>query len=280
MQDYFIDIDDAVFLSRPPEFAVVEAQPTGEHWSEKFRNMDKYDWNDPKWLAQNKGKYAFLPIPLTQDYFMIVSPKDYKRMTTYPDGRPKKWYASVKRDKEGNLVGLYGGRSGRGDEPAYVGAHRELLHCLDAKGPVDHVNQWGLDNRAGTSRCPVNLILESVAVNMYNAVRYRWVHIGLLRGVEKRGVNKEGKQRYGGVRARRLGKNKVKTYRSKRTWLKEWFAHRWYLNQIKRLSGGRTSWAHRPETVHFPKFPPPMDSEPARPRRTRRNKVLEDIPFD
>ncbi len=274
-------------LESPPDRLVLN---DGEHWSQKFYDPDrnKYDWDDPEWKAQNeKSPHGFYPIYLTQGYFMIVSKRDYKRMTTYPDGRPKKWYATVRRDSEtGDVFEVYAGRRGRKDETITVGAHREVLRCINTNGDVDHVNGYGLDNR-NYAKESVNLILGSTTLNMRNTNQTRRVHTGLMRGVEKRGVNKEGQQRYGGIRARRLGKHRVRVFRSKRTWLTQEPANRWYLNQIKRLSGGRIAWSHNPGTVHYPVFPPLMESEPSakshklRQKAVARERVLADanIPF-
>lgn len=297
MQDFVLD--EAAYPSRPPVLSAVEAESSGEHWSEKFRNMEKYDWNDRKWLRKNKGKFAFLPIPLSQDFFMIVSPDDYERMTTYPDGSPKKWYARVKRDENGKIISAYAGRSGRKDkgEPEVVLAHREILDCLKSDDVVDHVNGWGLDNRR--SEDPLcNLILCPQSMNTHNGRTSRRVNFHIkYRNVEEVGKDEVGRQLYGWIRSHRIGMHWVKDrktgdkvwrqwviyHRSKPdSWLTQEEAHEAYLKELERITEGRRRWAHVPTSVHFPKFPELLDSEPKR-RKSRqqkeKQKLLESIPF-
>lgn len=286
--------DDTALLERFEAGVVQTPAPTGhfladgsgEYWSEKFRDIEKYDWEDPAWKRQNKGCFSFLPIPLTQGYFMIVSRRDFRRMTTFPDGSRKRWYANVQRDDRGNILKVYAVRRGRDNEPRAVLAHRELLRCLHEKGEVDHVNSWSLDNRGNPGQI-VNLILGPRSLNVINSVVFRRVNPGLLSGVEHRGFSKEGKQRYGGIRSVRIrpsGKGSVKTFRSKKRWLTQGPAHRWYLNQLKKLSAGRTTWAHSLETVarQFPVFPPLIDREPeiiVSRRQAKIERELDNIPF-
>jgi hypothetical protein len=264
-----------------------------ESWLQMFHDpdRDKYDWNDPEFLKRNEGPYGFLPVYLTQGFFMIVLRKDFERITTYPDGRKKKWRVRLDRDKEGYVCKAYAMRDGRKneDEPDSVYAHRELLGCLFAPGDVDHINGWSLDNRGEVNKKkPINLCLVTTRTNSHNVLRGRTIHLGLqFSGVEKRGKNRKGKQRYGGKVCVRFGK-KVKTYRSKRTWLTEEPANRWYRNKLYEINEGRKMWAHAPSTVNFPVFPPRADTEPTERSVQLRAKnlnghsspkILEDVPF-
>ena len=243
-----------------------------EWWKEY--QYELYDWDDPLFKKRNRSKYAFRPIPLSQGYFMIVSPRDYRRMTRFPDGSPKKWRIITHRDSEGGTIKIYARRTGRADEPVTVYAHREILGCVDEGGIGDHVNGHGLDNRRP------NLLHIGRGQNMHNSVRTRYVHSGLPRGVELRGKNKEGKPRYGGIRCRRSGK-KVKTIRTKRTWLDPKWPALWYRNQLKRIHH-RTTWANEPKSVNYPVFPPSVNSEPAPAPASRRARTKEPehaVPF-
>jgi hypothetical protein len=245
-------------------------------WWERFKDMDRYDWNDPGFLKRNRGKDAFLPIPLSHAFFMIVPKWKYKRMLKYPDGKAKKWAAKIDYNKDtGEIVKVYGRRCGRVkyDEPHDVYASREIMGVLYGRGDVDHVNGWSLDNRCRDKKGGFNLDYVSTRRNGSNCMQTRRVNTGLKRGVEPKGFNPEGKPRYGGIYAIRLGKNRVKTVRTKKRWLTQEPAHRWYLNQLKRRYG-RTSWAFIPTSVTYPVFPPLMESEsvhkPAlRSKRTR-----------
>ncbi len=283
MED-FLDLQDEILLinGRSTEASTV---PTRESWIEKFRDIDKYDWDDPEWKKQNNGPFGFLPIPLSQGYFMIVLKRNHKRMSTWPDNSLKKYHAKIDLGEDGKVLGVYGRRSGHGgEEPDYVYAHREVLECLYANGDVDHINGWGLDNRGETSDGePVNLRLVSKRTNGHNSRRERPVHHGDFSGVEKKRLNSKGQQLYGGKVCKRLGK-KVKTFRSKRLWLSPGPANLWYKNKLKKLNGGREMWAHSPVTVNYPVFPPLMDREPSaystklRDQATSRYSTA-DIPF-
>ncbi|HEX8591193.1 MAG TPA: hypothetical protein VF696_00360 [Candidatus Paceibacterota bacterium] len=228
------------------------------YWHWNFVH-NQYDWSDPEFLKQSTGPHAYRVVPLTQGYFMIVSPHDYQRMTRFPDGTPKRWQVNIQRDaRSGEITGVYARRWGRGDEPTCVYAHRELIGCLDSNGIVDHLNGWGLDNRRGTQEHPVNLRYTSRSANMHNALRTRVSNSGLPRGVELRRKNRRGRQLYGGMYCKRFG-TKVKTVRSKRVWLTPGPAAQWYQKQMEKLNERRTAWAHNPESVNFPVFPPCWD---------------------
>lgn len=247
-------------------------------WWEKFR-YDLYDWNDPVFLRKNRGRYGFMPILLKGGYFMMVSKKDHKRMTRHRDGSPKLWCAKIDRDKEGNITAVYARRGGRGKEPKTVYAHRELLYCLHReKGVVDHKNGWGLDNRRGTVKRPVNLRNTNHSENTHNANRVRLKNFGLPRGVERRGT------RFGGIRAKRLSRNKVLTIRSKVTWATPEPAARWYQNQLKALHRGRKNWVHNPTARSIPIFPRRLRRDVSKKRATRGAKATRaearyEIPF-
>jgi len=248
---------------------VPHASEYPDHWLELFRNLDEYDWNDPTFKKLNKGKFAFRPIPLTKGYFMIVAPRNYRRMTLFPDGKKKKWHARERLDEKNNLVSVYACRRGRGDEPKDVYAHRELRGCIFSSVPVDHVNGYGLDNRMEPNLRVTNRNGE----NNHNAVRQRTVHLGLPPGVERCGPKDT---LYRGIRSIRLGPKKVLTIRSKRMWKTPEPAARWYQNQLKKLHN-RVNWAHSPTTVNFPKFPPRMEQEPE--YRLRPVAMRIEIPF-
>lgn len=278
-------VDSSLVLERAPLIENEDRYEVGHALTLKLYDpdRDRYDWEDPEWQRGNKRRSnGFHVIYLTQGYSMIVSKRDYKRMTTYPDGRPKRWHVKIEYDESGEVVKVYACRRGRGDEPKSVFAHREILNCLDADGDVDHINGCGLDNR----RC--NLILGPRSHNTSNTSNRRRVNFSLLPGVEIRGVTKDGRQKFGGIRSRRLkksGPGSVKTFRTKRHWFSQEFPHRWYLKQLEKLSGGRRTWIHAPKSVDLPVFPPLMESEPsARSRKLRhkavpRERVLESIPF-
>lgn len=218
--------------------------------------FDSYNWNDPAFLQANLGQFAYRVIPLTQGYFMIVSPHDYERMIKFADGSPKKWCVCIRTSPEtGAIIKIYAKRRGRGNEPKNVYAHREVIDCIEDPRVVDHMNGLGLDNRRGTQKNPVNLRYTGRGENGHNTVRERSKHIALPRGVELRGKNKIGLQRYGGMFCKRIGK-KVRTIRSKKRWLTPEPAARWYQNRMKNLHQRRTAWAHSPESVCYPIFPP------------------------
>lgn len=261
-RDPLVDMtDEDLRRLHTPELQLVEAPNTDILWWQRFKDMDRYDWNDPGFLKRNKGKHAFLPIPLTQGFFMIVPKRAYRKMTKCSDGSPKKWCVKIDRDKkDGSILKVYAMRRGRKEEPRSVYAHRELLDVLlEGSGDVDHINGWSLDNR-GDSKHSVNLDYVSTSLNGSNALRARTVNIGLPRGVQQRGKNKKGQLLYRGIRAKRLGKNRVLVVRSKRTWLSPEPAARWYQNQLKKIHK-RTNWAHAPLTVNYPVFPPTWESK-------------------
>lgn len=247
-----------------------ERQP---HWSEKFK-YDQYDWNDPEFVRRNKGKGSYVPILLTQGYFMMVSRRDYKLATKYRDGTPKKWAVDIQRDPEGNVTRTYACRRGRAHEPHKVYAHRELRGVLPLSGIVDHKDGWGLDNRGA-----LNLCFTNFRENGSNGVRCG-SGTGLPRGVvpvkTKRGV------RYIGQRCKRFGK-KVVTVRSGRAWKTPGPAECWYKNQLKEIHKGRTDWAHNPTSVSWPHFPPLLEQEISTHSRKLRiaaqMTVLEEVPF-
>lgn len=260
--------DDDLRLFQQP----VEIKPyVRDEWWERFKDMDRYDWDDPTFLKRNVGKNAFLPIPLSQGYFMLVPKSKYRSMSVHKDGSPKKWHAKIDRDQEGNVFKVYGRRSGRGDEPRTVFSHREITSTVHSACIVDHCNGWGLDNRLYNLR-PVNSQRE----NMSNNTVRRRVNHELPRGVETRSVNKDGKPQYRGIRARRLKSGRVQIVRSKRTWLSPEPAHRWYQNQLKKIYR-RVNWAHTPMSVSYPTLPPLKQQECTTFPRTRALKVLENI---
>lgn len=268
---------DELYTPAPrEESANTHSGPETEWWLRY--QYDLYDWDDPNFKKANRGKNAFRPIPLTHGYCMLVSPPDYRRMTQYPDGSPKTWYAKIDRDERGNILKVYARRHGRDDEPKYVYAHRELINCLHKSGTVDHVNGEGLDNRK-----KVNLHWhKNRRVNNHNVVRKRKANIGLPAGVEPRGKNSSGIPLYGGIRCVRLGPHRVKVIRTKRTWKSPQPAARWYQNQLKRLHNKRSSWVSNPYSVNYAVMPPRMESEPLplpSRRRVRVEKQFEEIPF-
>lgn len=201
---------------------------------------------------------------------MIVSKSEHERMTRFPDGSPKVWNSKVDRSERGEVIAVYARRRGRGVEPRYVYAHRELTGALNSRNVIDHLNGIGLDNR-GTREFPVNLRVTSRSHNAHNARRVRKKNQSLLRGVEKRG------NRFGGIMAKRLGPKETLVVRSKRTWSTQEPAHRWYMNRLERKTRGRVEWASNPQSVNWPKLPPRLESEPVELRRPA--SVLEEVPF-
>lgn len=261
---------DAALRESPPTHPI--SMPP---WHARYQ-YDLYDWNDPWFKKLNKGKDSYRAIPLTKGYFMIVDTRDYRRMTEFPDSTRKRWYADVKYfPDERSIKSIYARRSGRGDEPANVYAHREVLDCLHDPGEGDHINGEGLDNRQS------NLLYVSRSQNIHNTVRTRPVFTGLPRGVVLRGKNRLGQQLYGGQRCVRRGK-KVKTFRTKRTWLSPEPAAKWYQNQLKKLHR-RSIWAHKPKSFTQAVFPPRIESEPIPFPLSKVGKVaktdIEEIPF-
>ena len=221
-----------------------------------FCNIEAHAWDDPIFMRANQGPNSYRVIPLTQGFFMIVSPSEYWRMTHFPDGKPKVWRALVTRTPDGVIVKVYGRRSGRGYEPQTVYAHREVMGCIhNHRMIVDHLNGIGLDNR-GCPENPVNLCVTTMIVNSHNTTRAS-TH-GLLPGVEYR---KGG--RFGWKVCKRISKRKVKTIRSESTWETQREAHEAYLEKLKEYSDNRTTWACNPTTVDWPVLPPSIDSAPA-----------------
>lgn len=270
------------------------ARPDVEsNWFKRFET-EHYDWNDPLWKKQiERGKHSvrFIPIMMRRPgskkrhdvvpsgYVMAVSPADYRLLTRFPDGSPKRWTLKVDRDqKTGRILKMYARRCGRGEEPRCVLAHREILGCIFSKHVVDHYNGWGLDNRRA------NLGHVRRSENNSNARRAR--SDGLPCGVEMR-MTKDG-PRYRGIRAQRVpGRKHAKIFRSKRSWKTPEPAAKWYENQVKRRHGIRP-WARNPTSVSYPLFPPRLESEPYEKSRSlrkkqkeqsRRERELAEIPF-
>lgn len=236
----------------------VPPTPAGqlEPWWEDFK-YDLYDWDDPEFIRKNKGRLAYMPIRLTQGYFMMVHPSRYKEMTQFPDGKQMSWHAHV-RYQDGRIVGVYALRKGRldYDEVTSVLAHRQLLGIVNDSSSIvgEHINRRGLDNRCLKGEMgkenPINLLVTGKDENGHNAVRAR--KDDLPPGVERTGTL--GNYRYNGKVCVRRGKTKVVTIRS-RKWKTPEPAARWYQNYLKRKCK-RTMWARRPETVNMPFFPP------------------------
>lgn len=240
-------------------------------WWEKFR-YDLYDWNDPEFKLQNQGESAYKPVLLSQGFFMMVSSEHYEEMTLYPNGKPKVWSVKLGRDEESNITYAYACRRGKGEEPAVVYAHREILRILfNKKKDGDHINGWGLDNRGVP-----NLRAVSSRINQSNTVRRRKVHFGLPAGVELRGKDEQGRQLYGGTRRVRVSKTKVTAIRSKEQWTDPRRAAEWYQDELKRIFKC-AEWAHNPPTLNWPLFPPLLESEPA--ARVPQHEQYAEIPF-
>lgn len=236
-----------------PEVSEFESEQASISWFSRF-TFNRYNWSDEEFIRENTGHYSYRVIPLTKGYFTIVSRHDYRRMTRFPDGSPKKWCADVQVDREtGAISKIYAVRTGRGGEPRKIYAHRELIGCIEDSGVVDHINAWSLDNRRGTPENPINLRYVRRGENMHNALRMRTIY-DLPRGVELRGKNKKGMPLYGGMYCKRHGQ-KVRTIRSRRKWLSPESAGRWYQSQMARLHKQRAAWAHEPNSVNFPIFP-------------------------
>lgn len=249
--DGFAHISDAELrLLQADQHIKLPQAPEPVEWWENY-HYDNYDWDDRQWLRRNRGPLAWRPIPLSQGYFMAVLATNYKHMTQYPDGRPKRWIVKIDRNPlDGSIRAVYARRKGRKKygEPTWVFAHRELLNVLEFPQIVgDHINGEGLDNR-GTARRAVNLAKATKSQNGHNTFRSRPVHGGLPAGVEKRGKDSKGRQLYGGKVCVRLSRSKVKTIRSKDTWLKPSAAAKWYTDYLKRLHN-RSRWVHKVSCV-------------------------------
>lgn len=244
-----------------PETFMEPAAPAPPLTVEDFR-YDLYDWNDLEFLKANRGPGSYRAVRLTRGYFMLVSAGIYPRVTKYADGSEMKWHVKIDRDPDGNIINVYARRRGRSGEPHTVYAHRMITGCLHAsKVDVDHMNGIGLDNRA-LKDVAINLAVTTTRTNIHNAVR---VNVsGLPPGVERVG---EKKRFFGGKICKRHGQ-RVRTIRSKKHWKEPGPAHQWYLNQLKRMNGGREAWASNPTTVDYPTLPPRWEVEPAsRPKR-------------
>ena len=231
------------YLSDHEEDAKILKRLNNADWVDRFRDIGNYLWNNPRTAGRCGSMRSLRCVPLTQGFFMIVSPRDYKRMTQYPDGSPKKWHVKVER-KRGKITQVYGTRRGRGGEPKTVFAHREVLGCIFEPGVGDHINGWGLDNRSG------NLRYVSYGLNGHNSVRERKIHHGLPRGVEPAG---KGRKQFRGIRCTRKN-GKTTTIRS------EIFntaaeAALWYQKQLEQLHD-TDAWSHKPRSVTYPVFPP------------------------
>lgn len=249
-----LDDEDVQLLQEP-----VEIPPcVRNEWWEKFQ-YDLYDWDDPEFKRKNRGPGAYVPILLTQGYFMMVSPRSYAKITTHPDGSAKRWWADVRTHPEtGEVISVKARRSGnrKFGEPRTILSHRELLGIINDPLIIgDHINGWGLDNR-GDVHGPVNLVRTDSRVNGHNAVRER--EDNLPTGVEARG--KKDNLVYGGKVCIRVSTTKVITIRSKRRWKNPLRAATWYQNYLKRAHK-RTAWAHNPKSVNFPIFPPLKQQE-------------------
>ncbi len=248
--DSLADISDEDLRLLQEPSAPLPAQQL-DPWWEEFQ-YDLYDWDDPEFIAKNIGMLAYMPIRLTQGYFMMVHPSRYKEMTEHPDGLPMSWYAHVRR-REGEIVGVYAMRKGRAgfDNMDCVLAHRQLLSIVDDSPTVvgEHLNRCGLDNRCQKEGDPVNLIIAGRDENGQNTVRFR--ADGLPTGVVRTG--KEGNYRYHGQVCVRHSKTKVVTLRSEK-WSEPGPAAKWYTDYLEQ-KWKRTMWAHRPDSVNPPFFP-------------------------
>jgi len=219
-------------------------------WDDYIYNL--YDWGDPKWRKQNRGKFAWLPVVMNNGMFFMVSPSQYKRMMFHGKNDPKSWCAKIDRDpKTGKVTGIYARRCGRKDEPRIVYAHREAMRALAWLGKVDHGNRRGLDCR-GSTRVLVNLRRVSSRLNASNSLRQK--ADGLPSGVHKRGKGAKGQQLYGGQYCVRVSTNKVRTIRS-RKWSSIERAKQWYLNQLNRRFNTKM-WVHDVTSLNYPTFPP------------------------
>lgn len=264
-------MEDMLYEAVSREAPLIQLSSQSPIGFEDFQH-ELYDWNDPAFKKTNKGKTAYLPVLLTRGYFMMVSPQDHWRMTHFPDGSIKKWHLKKDIDELGNIIGLYAKRRGRSGEPCSVYAHRELLGILHGKTEGDHINGFGLDNRR------INLKVASEIENKQNRTRIRKAHPELRTGVEYRGRNRKGQQLFGGIRAVRLRKNKVKCIRTKRTWTSQEKPAQWYLNQLKKIHK-RATWSHHSPSVNYPVFPPLMESEPVLKPRRETKEMGSSIPF-
>ncbi len=245
-KDFFSEAFNGELLETTPLSIRPRYEPDPEdHWNLQFKDFAKYDWQDPWFKKQNLKKYAFRVIELTKGYFMIVSPRDYKRMTQFPDGKKKCWHTKIDNDPEGNIIGVYARRHGRGLEPSVVYAHRELLNCFLLPGKVDHVNGYGLDNRM----CNLHYVEEGNGENNTNSIRSRAED--LPQGVERRSKIKEC---FGGKVCVRLSKKKVVTIRSEESWGTPEPASQWYLKKLDEIYGSRL-WAHNLTEENYPEFP-------------------------
>ena len=221
-------------------------------WWERFQ-YDLYDWDDPEFKKKNVGPLAYVPVRLTQGYFMMVSLSRLEEMSYFPDGREMSWFVDI-RYKDGEITSVYAKRRGRVgyDSLGGVLAHRQLLGIVDCPPSIvgDHLNGRGLDNRSLKGKRPINLIVAGRDINNHNTTRFN-MH-GLPTGVVR--IGKEGNYRYYGKVCIRHSSTKVVTIRSKMRWKAPERAGEWYQNYLKRMHG-RVMWASKPDSVYQPFFP-------------------------
>lgn len=256
-----------------PALEALLAKPE-PHWSECFK-LDLYDWREPLFARENRGLYAYRVIGLTQGYFTIVSASEYGRVTQFPDGRPKRWRVNIQRDpRSGDILAVYARRNGRKGEPKDVYLHRELTGAASGADFVDHLNGWGLDNR-WTPRHGLNLRPDvSCAENSSNQHEGRRTKNDLPIGVEYRHGT------YRGVIYRTVD-GKRKSFRSEEKWPSPEPAAEWYRMRLTSLHA-RSEWSHDPGSVHWPVFPPLLESDVSEESwrlRARARHVDADIPF-
>jgi len=265
--------DGEILVSDLPDWEALLAEPVAceqpEHSSELFRKS-RYDWAHPDWLARDlTDPFAWVPIFLNQDYFMMVSTSAYERMTLYPEGGQKSWNVNIQRHPEdGSVRQVYAKRTGRKGEPQLVYAHREIVGAIHASRfqLVDHKNGLKLDNR-GTEDMEINLRWVGHGLNERNKTpgSKRRTHLGLPTGVEPLA---NGKYRGQICVATKGGRDAL---RSEEQWDTPEPAAAWYQAQLEKRYGPQEG-VHRPTSVNWPVFPPEMGDQ------TWELQVLDRVP--
>ncbi len=206
-----------------------------EELGELYR-FERFQENRYCWDGFDPPDYKI--IPLTQGYFAVVSPEDYKRVAKH------KWCVHERRDPNtGQLYKVYACRSRTVREkkrgaPTVIYLHR-FLCGIEYSGHtkvVDHRNGDSLDCR----RC--NLLITDQAGNMGNrSFITRPVNGDTRRGVKPvKHKDKAGKVRITSYKGR-IGARGKELY-SKATFSCPERAHRWYVRMHRVLYPSASSW--------------------------------------
>lgn len=223
--------EDDLVRAREPSLA----PPTEVEWWRLFE-YKIYDWDDPEFKKKNRGKYAYVPIMLTQDYFGMASPRDAKKFLD------STWHANVQKLRgTDQIVRVYARRCKPKHRNVFVYMHIDVAKS-GSLAFVDHVNGYGLDNRR-----PNLKTTKSQSENMANQVGKRTKHFGLPQGTYR---TKSGK-----FQARLNYTIRGKQYEKNKNFATMEAAVAWREKERKKLYK-RSAWADTPKSVNYPIFPP------------------------